>query len=439
MLLCVNSYAQVRIVNNTVNDQAISSSAFIDASSNTGLNATTNIGKGLLFPRVNLTNFVFSWSGTAGIGNNYATCFDGMIVYNSGTGATLTTGNNPSVSVNVTPGFYYFHNPTCSPGTHVRTGTWKRLDIGGDIGSITNLGDSIAYYISKTVLGDTIMNYITQNLSQELIDSIINQISKDVNITKLGDSIAYYISKTVLGDTIMNYITQNISQDLIDSIMNNITKEINITKLGDEIANYFNQTNLGDTIMKYFSLNMSKDFVTNMGDEIALYFSQTDLKDTINNIINNTINANAWGLNGNAITAGKFIGTTNAQPVIVKVNNSEVLRVGNTGNIGLEVKGAATNTASYNANATRTIDFTQSNLAYTTATAGSFTLNGMKDGGTYTLAVQNTTGGVTASFTADGGLTVKTVNNDETVAGHTLYTIVVINTTAYVYMATGFN
>ena len=107
-----------------------------------------------------------------------------------------------------------------------------------------------------------------------------------------------------------------------------------------------------------------------------------------------------------------------------------------------EVSGAAANTSSYNAGSGTTIDFSQSNLAYTSASAGAFTLTNLKDGGTYTLAVQGTTSG-TASFTATNtaaaAVTVKIVNSMATVAGkQTLYTIIVMGTTAYVFVNTGF-
>ena len=113
-----------------------------------------------------------------------------------------------------------------------------------------------------------------------------------------------------------------------------------------------------------------------------------------------------------------------------------------TSSAKFEVNGAATNTSSYNAGAGTTIDFSQSNLAYTSASAGAFTLTNLKDGGTYTLAVQGTTSG-TASFTATNtaaaAVTVKIVNSMPTVAGkQTLYTIIVMGTTAYVFENTGF-
>jgi hypothetical protein len=103
----------------------------------------------------------------------------------------------------------------------------------------------------------------------------------------------------------------------------------------------------------------------------------------------------------------------------------------------LEVNGSATNTTAFNAAAGTTIDFSRSNLAYTTASAGAFTLTNIKDGGTYTLAVQGTTSG-TASFTATT-FTFRLVNNVATIAGkQTLYTFLVMGSTVYVYMTTGF-
>jgi hypothetical protein len=104
----------------------------------------------------------------------------------------------------------------------------------------------------------------------------------------------------------------------------------------------------------------------------------------------------------------------------------------------LEVNGSATNTVAYNAGAATAILFNNSNLAYTSASPTAFFLQGIKNGGTYTLAVQGTTSG-TANFSAVG-FTFKSVNNGTTIAGKdTLYTFVVMGTTVYVYMATGFN
>jgi hypothetical protein len=130
---------------------------------------------------------------------------------------------------------------------------------------------------------------------------------------------------------------------------------------------------------------------------------------------------------------------------------TDVMRLLPNGNIGigtitpiskLDVNGSVTNVTSFNAGASTTIDFTQSNMAYTSASAGSFTLTGMKDGGTYTLAVQGTTSG-TSSFSgtnpSSAAFTFKSANNSVTTSGkQTLYTFLVMGTTVYYYMAIGF-
>lgn len=125
-------------------------------------------------------------------------------------------------------------------------------------------------------------------------------------------------------------------------------------------------------------------------------------------------------------------------------NTQNIYQMGNVG-IGtsgtpqakLVVNGAAINNGAYNAATATTIDFANSNLAYTSASPGAFTLINLKNGGTYTLAVQGTTAG-TASFTA-AGFILKSMNNGPTMAGkETIYTFLVIGTKVYYYMNTGF-
>ena len=133
----------------------------------------------------------------------------------------------------------------------------------------------------------------------------------------------------------------------------------------------------------------------------------------------------------------------------VNTSSSPLFNVLGNGNVGigtstptsrLEVNGAATNTTSFNAGAGTTIDFSRSNLAYTTASPGNtFTLSNLKDGGTYTLAVQGKTAGQ-ASFTITGftASNIKSPNNGLTAEGkETLYTFMVMGTFVYFYMTTG--
>ncbi len=95
------------------------------------------------------------------------------------------------------------------------------------------------------------------------------------------------------------------------------------------------------------------------------------------------------------------------------VNGAERLRITSSGNVGigttgpnvkLDVAGPIVSRV-YNAGASTVIDWSNSNVAYTSASCGSFTFSNMQDGGTYTLFVQGTTS-ATCSF-AHSGLTVK--------------------------------
>jgi hypothetical protein len=86
-----------------------------------------------------------------------------------------------------------------------------------------------------------------------------------------------------------------------------------------------------------------------------------------------------------------------------------------------------------------TIDFSQSNLAYTTSSPGvTFTLNGMRDGGTYTLAVQGTTSGLSAFLGTNPTYNSNnfiSLGNYTTVSGkQTVYTFVVMGNSVYYSM-----
>jgi len=47
------------------------------------------------------------------------------------------------------------------------------------------------------------------------------------------------------------------------------------------------------------------------------------------------IQNNAWGLNGNTVTAGNYLGTNNAANLIFKTNNTERMRISSTGEVGI--------------------------------------------------------------------------------------------------------
>ena len=121
--------------------------AFIDAS-DYGINWSSNESKGLVFPQTDLTQWVFQTEVLDGI--IFSTAYDGMVVYNTGTGSTLATdlfGNGQTLSkanngivTTVAPGFYYFYNPMLpmtSSTEIVENGKWLPLGTGGSSSSAT--------------------------------------------------------------------------------------------------------------------------------------------------------------------------------------------------------------------------------------------------------------------------------------------------------------
>jgi hypothetical protein len=46
-----------------------------------------------------------------------------------------------------------------------------------------------------------------------------------------------------------------------------------------------------------------------------------------------------WALTGNAIASSDFLGTTNHQPLVVKTNDIEVMRIEPDGNVGIGTTG----------------------------------------------------------------------------------------------------
>ena len=125
------------------------------------------------------------------------------------------------------------------------------------------------------------------------------------------------------------------------------------------------------------------------------------------------------------------------------VNNSNIYN--NGGNVGigitnpaskLEVNGAATNTLAFNAGSLSTIDFSQSNLALSSAIGTTYTLSNLKNGGAYSLVLTGTTNTGNAVFTGTG-FTFKYMGTSAMTAGKThIYSFIVAGNNVYVSMAT---
>jgi hypothetical protein len=118
-------------------------------------------------------------------------------------------------------------------------------------------------------------------------------------------------------------------------------------------------------------------------------------------------------------------------------NNGANIGIGTTTpNSRLEVNGAATNSSALNAGSSATINLSQSNLAYTSATSASYALSNIKDGGAYTIVLTSTTNSGVATFTATG-FTFKYMGTYPRTSGKThIYSFIVAGTIVYVSMAT---
>ena len=141
LLVTTNFFGQIQVQNDPASGNIIAENPFFDASSYDLSIDASSTGKGMVFPRADLTTWVFNIANLYSGSPYFITAFDGMIVYNSGTGNTPTddgSGNNPTLSTAVTPGFYYFSNPyDLSGGTTVITGVWTPLGSGGSGGGGT--------------------------------------------------------------------------------------------------------------------------------------------------------------------------------------------------------------------------------------------------------------------------------------------------------------
>jgi hypothetical protein len=123
--------AQVKVNQNAANSAINTSSAFMDASSSPLWNGTTNQGKGMLYPRVDLVNYIaMSHAGPFNASNN-PNYFDGLLVFNTATGIAGIGADS------VFPGYYYYRNTT----TSANGGHWVSLKgIKGDDGTIGPIG-----------------------------------------------------------------------------------------------------------------------------------------------------------------------------------------------------------------------------------------------------------------------------------------------------------
>jgi hypothetical protein len=155
---------------------------------------------------------------------------------------------------------------------------------------------------------------------------------------------------------------------------------------------------------------------------------------------------------GNSFGAAASLGTNDAYDLTLKTNNAARMTLSSAGKVGigtaaprsaLDVSGAITGKAALSV-ASTTVDFASNNLAYTTQDCQTYALWNMKDGGTYTFAIQgtNSTLCVFNAFSDSGstGLSVKLPPDHTTTtpSKQTVYSMMVLGTTVYVSWVPGY-
>ena len=137
---------QVRVDASPDDHAATTSLAFLDGASNSDENTLNHIAKGILFPKIDLTQPI-PLIDTESIGSvDYNPNFyDGLLVYNIGEGEIPETsmGSAHGFTNIVTPGFYYYQNISGYLETDYDIGTWiplqlpEQLVFSNDDGSIS--------------------------------------------------------------------------------------------------------------------------------------------------------------------------------------------------------------------------------------------------------------------------------------------------------------
>ncbi|MBB4805544.1 hypothetical protein HNP38_000816 [Chryseobacterium defluvii] len=176
------AHSQIRIANSTTNLAVTGSSAFIDASSNATYNSSSNTGKGLLYPRVDLTTFTSFGGAPIGLPTSFPSYYDGFVVYNTNTGGVAGVGTTEGT---LTSGFWYYDNKS----RDINGGTWKPFIPSSGTISITNVLTSTGNTATSTVNGISssapIVNSNALSLSGNNLTSTVNGVTSTVNLAPL--------------------------------------------------------------------------------------------------------------------------------------------------------------------------------------------------------------------------------------------------------------
>lgn len=292
LLVAGMSHAQIRMANSNEITAVNNSSAFIDASSNLEYNNSTNIGKGLLYPRTDLSTFTAFGGAPIGIPSSFPTRYDGFVVYNTKEGGVAGVGTTQGT---LTAGFWYYDNKS---GT-INGGTWKPFTATSG-GATTNVLSSSGNNIISNVNGISstapAVNSNTLSLTGSSLRSTVNGITS--NSLNLGPAITAATTNVLA-----------LSGNNLTSTVNGVSSTANLSSLvTGSTTHTFNSSNNTMT-SNVNGINRTASIVNSVSNSI----SGNNLITTVNGISStsttlpagvNIYNANGTLLGDRTVTMG---------------------------------------------------------------------------------------------------------------------------------------
>jgi len=186
IFISASVFAQLQVQGGSVGTGNINAeNPFLDVSSSYDLSLdASSAGKGLVFPRADLTTWSFETANLYAGSAFFPSFFNGMIVYNTGTGNTPTT--QVSTSTAVTPGFYYFSNPAGADDYDIANGKWIRITDGTDSSSGGSGESNATAYYGMLATTDPAGSDITTGLTAVTLSSGLYQDACDMTLSGDG-------------------------------------------------------------------------------------------------------------------------------------------------------------------------------------------------------------------------------------------------------------
>ena len=303
---------------NGVNNATASTSVAIGTTIPKGALDVTSSVNGILIPRVALTSTIVQ----APIVNPQTGVLEiSTLIYN-----TATAGVNPS---NVYPGFYYWNGLK-----------WIRFDVDGENNSkyYTAVGTTNVAIPSSFVLAPEMTITFTPNDSKVIINFSANGFGIANSCGESGVFFQLLLNGVPITGWQSTAETPSNTSSNIRPIWNcNINIPINVTQ----------------GISQTISVNWGSPSCSQLGSLVSIPTPAAPGFDYRANRILTVIDPNGgggivgtppnttnlWSHTGNAGTnsATNFVGTTDAQPLVLKSNNVEGLRIATNGNVGLGI------------------------------------------------------------------------------------------------------